>query len=54
MDNVNKFYDHTWMKSGLQKNPYMNIWTMSKTLWTPIQVRISLGGTTRNCNTLIS
>jgi hypothetical protein len=35
MDNVNKFYgtkwtnDHTWMKSGLQMNPYMNIWTMS-------------------------
>jgi len=36
MDNVNKLYgtkwtnDHTWMQSGLQKNPYGNIWTKSK------------------------
>jgi hypothetical protein len=60
MDNVNKLYgtkwtnEHTWMQSGLQKNPYRNIWTMLKTLWNPIQVRISLGDTIKSHHTLIS
>ncbi len=36
LDNVNKLYgtkwinDYTWMQSGLQNNPYGNIWTMLK------------------------
>jgi len=44
MDNVNKLYgtkwtnDHTWMQSGLQKNPMETYGKCLKTLWNPMDL----------------